>query len=167
MRGWQWTIKYSPEQPRIPGGPGGGRWTKWGTGSGPFTARFSEVAPSDFRKALDANLSKRYSAYVSRYEPEEYERTGAKTYLMDDGRTGFALKPDGDIVSVFSGTHQGRAALQAAIELGGKKLDCYDGFLSKFYSRFGFKEYERWPWDEQYKPADWDKRDDQPDVVLM
>ena len=161
---WRLQLKYSPDQPRDEGG----RWSTWGTGVGPSTARFSESNAGEFRAALDSNLDKRYSAFVTAYEPDEYQEMGAKTYLMDDGQTGFAIKPDGDIISVFSGNGKGRAALQAAIELGGTKLDCFDGFLPKFYSKFGFKEYERWAWDDQYAPDDWNyKKYNGPSVVLM
>lgn len=167
---YEWTleIKYSPDQPRVPAGQsGGGRWTSYGTGHGPTTPQFSEADPKDFRAALDKAIKPRYAAFVTKYSPQEYQEMGAKTYLIDDGKTGFALKPDGDIISVFSAGGKGRAALQAAIEFGGKKLDCFDGFLPNLYQRFGFKEYERWTWDDQYAPENWDPKDNSPDVVLM
>jgi len=159
--------KYSPAQPRDERG----RWTDWGTGRGSLTAEFKEAAPEDFRAALDKNLSERYAAFVTKYSPQEYSEMGAKTYLMEGGKTGFAIKPDGDIISVFSSNKMGRAAIQAAIqaaiELGGTKLDCFDGFLPSRYSQFGFREYDRWQWDDRYAPENWDERDDKPDVVLM
>ena len=164
---YHWKLKYSPWQPRVPEGePGGGRWTEWGTGRGPITGKFAPAEAGRFRAALDANVRPKHRNHVTKYSPEEY---GAmRTYLFEDGKTGFALKPDGDIVSVFSGNGHGKAAVQAAIELGGRKLDCYDGYLRKLYSRFGMREYERWKFDPQYAASDWDYGEfDNPDVVLM
>jgi len=166
MKGFEWKLtirKYSPAQPRDERG----RWTDWGTGRGPLTAKFKEAAPEDFRAALDKNLSERYAAFVTKYSPQEYAEMGARTYLMEGGKTGFAIKPDGDIISVFSNDGGGRAAIQAAVEFGGRKLDCFDGFLPRFYKRFGFQEYDRWQWDDRYAPADWRAEDGKPDVVLM
>lgn len=159
--------EYNPDQPRIPAGdPRGGQWTS--VGGGTAARQFKESNAQAFRKALDGNLDPKYDAFVTKYTPEEYQEMGARTYVHDDGKTGFAIKPDGDIISVFSGNGRGRLALQAAIELGGTKLDCFDGFLPGFYSTFGFEEYERWTWDDQYAPDRWNyAKLGRPDVVLM
>ena len=95
----------------------------------------------------------------------------AECFISESGQSGFVLKPDGDIISVFSapGAKEGKSVVLAAIANGGTKLDCFQGFLSdKFYPRFGFKEYDRWGWDDQYAPSGWDyEKDNRPSVVLM
>lgn len=92
-------------------------------------------------------------------------------YLSETGKSGYALKPDGDIISVFAekGSREGVNAMLSAIANGGTKLDCFDGFLAKkFYPRFRFTEYDRLQWDDQYAPEGWDReRFGTPDVVFM
>ena len=56
---------------------------------------------------------------------------------------GFAIKPDGDIILVHNNEKVkgiGDLLLKKAIENGGTSLDHFDGFLTGFYSRFGFIE---------------------------
>jgi hypothetical protein len=110
------------------------------------------------------------SVYV--YPAEEYK--DMKMFLSKDGTAGFAVKKDGDIVSVFS-TEKGLSTymLQMAIANGGEKLDCFDTYLTKIYKENGFVEYDRDKWNEQYKPDGWNKdyykqyNNGEPDVVYM
>jgi hypothetical protein len=99
----------------------------------------------------------------------------------DDG--GFALKPDGDIVAVFSPPDSPRggiyATLQAAIEAGGKKLDAFHTMLPEIYETVGFRPVARVPWNDEYAPKppfaakEWDKEtfaefnNGEPDVILF
>lgn len=46
----------------------------------------------------------------------------------------------------------GDAMVQSAVRMGGKYLDHFDGFLTDLYSRNGFVEYNRVPYDPQYDP---------------
>ena len=121
--------------------------------------------------AREKHINPKYSAYVTHYSADEYRRMKARTYLSVTGKSGYALLPDGSIISVFShpNSGEGPSILRDAIRHGGRKLDCFDGFLSReFYPRFGFKEVGRLKWDDKYKPEGWNtKRDDHPDVVLM
>jgi hypothetical protein len=91
------------------------------------------------------------------YEPGEYE--GMRNYLSADGRTGFAIKPDGDLVSVFNTGRRGAggAAVQHALDEGATMLDAFDGYLPDFYKKHGFEEYMR--------EANWTEGG--PDVVYM
>ena len=94
----------------------------------------------------------------------------AKCYVSDTGKSGFAIKPNGDIISVFAArdSGEGYATTRNAIKNGGIKLDCFDGKLPEFYGKFHFKEYDRWKWNDQYAPSGWNyEKFDQPDVVLM
>lgn len=141
-------------------------------GLGPDEVGFADdVAPADFRRILNKHLPKKFRSFVTRYSPEEYREMGARCFISESGQSGFALKPDGDIISVFSSpdAKEGRWAMMSAIANGGTKLDCFGGFLSdEFYPQFGFKEYDRWAWDDQYAPEGWDyDQHNRPNIILM
>ncbi len=68
---------------------------------------------------------------------------GYRTYLSKDGKTGFAIAPDGDLANVFSLNHNGWNAIELGIKEGATKLDCFDGKLPKIYAEHGFVEYKR------------------------
>lgn len=114
------------------------------------------------------------SAFLTPYTKEQFEETKTQTFQVPGYEIGFALKPqpDGelDIVSVHNNTDikgVGEALIDSAIRLGGTTLDHFDGFLSDFYSKKGFDEYERYPWNDEYAPANWDMEQyGTPDVVL-
>lgn len=106
-----------------------------------------------FTKSLKA--SKR-GAFLSDYSDDEFSKF--KLYLIDGHNAGFALKSDGDIVSVHNNSKLkglGKFLILNAIKLGGKKLDHFDGFLTNFYSSLGFKPYKILEWDDQYAPLKW------------
>jgi hypothetical protein len=113
----------------------------------------------------------KYGAAVYVYD----DYSNMRLFMTPDATGGFAVKEDGDIVSVFS---SGGGSVFSMLELavtqgGGKKLDCFDTVLPEIYALAGFRETERIPWDEQYKPEDWDKavfskfNKGEPDVVMM
>lgn len=79
-------------------------------------------------------------------------------FLALDGRSGFAIRPDGELVYVFS-TVKGRGdgMLWKATDVGATHLDCFDGYLPTLYARHGFVETRR---EENWTPGD-------PDVVFM
>ena len=87
---------------------------------------------------------------LSNYSPQEYK--DMKTFLLKGYDIGYAIKPDGDIVSVFNNSgipNIGQELVKSAIKNGGIKLDHYDGFLSSLYEPLGFKEYHRDKWDDK------------------
>ena len=140
------------------------------TGSAQNAARFVS-AIEEARKSLGA-----IGEAVKVYPADEY--AAMRLFLSDDGKAGFALKPDGDIISVFSakGTGAGRAVMETAIAAGGKKLDCFDTILPDFYSVHGFRGTSRLLWNDEIAMADmpsWDKKafaefnNGEPDVVFM
>ena len=123
-----------------------------------------------FRASNEANG--KLAAQVYEYTPEEYKQM--RLHIAENGKSGFAIKEDGDIVSVFSSEKHGSyAAMKLAIENGGYKLDCFDTFLPRYYKKFGFKEVRREKWNEKYKPKNWDKEffkqynNGEPDVIYM
>ena len=123
-----------------------------------------------FKSANEAN--KKASAQVYQYPDEDYKKM--RLFVAENGKSGFALKEDGDIVSVFSQEKRATGCmLELAIAQGGKKLDCFDTFLPKIYKKHGLEEYKRDKWAEEYKPESWDKEyfkeynNGEPDVVYM
>jgi len=140
---------------------------------------FFELAPDAtsaqvFTDAITAaKNSTPFGAAVFVYAPEDY--AGMRLFVAEDGQTGFALKPDGDIVSVFSyGVPGGaRGAIELAIQQGGRKLDAFATVLPEYYFAHGMREVARLPWDDTQAPPDWDTNtfadfnDGRPDVVFM
>lgn len=150
---------------------------------GPQTGRMAElsaqaleqttpVEAANFAEAIAAAKGARpVGAAVAQYNPESYE--GMDTFLLDDGKAGFAVTPDGTLVSVFKhpdSTLKGAmdTIVPMAIAKGATKLDAFEGFLTEQYSKFGFEEVGRLPWDDAFTPEGWDKATmGTPDVVLM
>lgn len=106
--------------------------------------------------------------FLSEYKPEDMKDW--RLFSTEDN-VAFAIKPDGDIVNVVNNSGRkgaGQDAIVEAIAQGGKKLDCYDGFLTKNYKRFGFVETERHKWDVEYQPDGWNyEKYGEPDVVNL
>ena len=144
---------------------------------------FVELSPDDSGKFVDAIESSKegnkfgYSVYV--YPEEEYK--DKKLFVTPDGSAGFAVAPDGDIVSVFNNKnvkdHGGSVVpsiLATAVEQGGTKLDAFDTVLPKLYAKEGFKPVGRSKWNPEYAPEDWNTNGEydkynngEPDVVFM
>ncbi|MFJ3775240.1 hypothetical protein ACIPX0_26440 [Streptomyces sp. NPDC090075] len=89
--------------------------------------------------------------------PEEMPHE-ARYFITDDFRSGFGVTHDGTFIGLFSLVKgRGGDLVEAAITQGGRKLDCFDGFLPDYYRQFGFVETER--------VANWTAGE--PDVVFM
>lgn len=153
---------------------------------------FHELTRTDnnakkFRDAIiAAKETLKFGSSVWVYDQAEY--ADMKLFLSEDGLAGFAIKDDGDVVSVFNtDTDKNRQdptsernwsgmvhwMMEIAKDQGGTKLDCFDTVLPIFYALSGFQEVGRATWDDQYKPADWSKEDyekfnnGEPDIVFM
>ena len=126
---------------------------------GEATIEHSSTSSKEFYKTLNQARadSSRVAEATHIYKPSEYEKMN--TYLSPDKKSGFAVKPDGDLVSVFSlEKGRGNTIVQQAKEAGATKLDAFDnGYLKEFYQKHGFKEYKREP--------NWTGKG--PDVVYM
>ncbi len=125
--------------------------------------------PKDFiaqRDKLPADLR----AFLTLHPPEEYIKMGAKLHLSETKLSGFGLKPDGELISVFSmpGAHEGHRAIEAAIKAGATKLDCLGEPLREIYEGHGF-EVKKWmPWEEGHRPNGWDEqKHGKPNVYYM
>jgi len=114
---------------------------------------------NDLKKLKEANPAQ--YAQVDLHTPEEY--ANMRLFRGENGAYGFAITPDGEVVSVFSNgqiPQAGTSMVMAAKSAGGKHLSNYDTYLSKIYNRQGFNETSRMPWDEQYIP-----RNEQGEVI--
>ena len=108
-------------------------------------------------------------AFLTDHDPSEL--TDHTLLTTPDGNAGVAVSPDGDVQNLYN--HDGpdgagRTLLEAAIAVGGRTLDCYDGFLRELYADHGFRETGRMEFDPAYAPEGWDAdRYGHPDVVFM
>lgn len=69
-----------------------------------------------------------------------FSHVAGTTYrLTADGRSGYAIRPNGELVMVFS-TMRGRGDLLVAdaVANGATHLDCFAGYLPALYGRHGF-----------------------------
>jgi len=110
------------------------------------------------QKFSDSLYSGQRSGFLTYYSPEELTRMDL--YILEDYNAGFAIKDGDDIVSVHNNSplkRLGSKFLRKAKEVGGARLDHFDGFLSGLYRKHGFANvYRIYQWDENYKPAAWD-----------
>lgn len=116
------------------------------------------------------DLPKKLRPFITPHTLEDYKDLGAEIYMTQDGKSGYAITSDKKLISVFSkpGAHLGVAAVRQAVEKGAVELDCFDGFLPRFYGKYRFVEYDRIEWDDKYAPDDWDYEEfRRPDVVSM
>lgn len=124
-----------------------------------------------FHQAIGrAKQNNMHGAFVTQHEVSEYASNAL--FLSEDGNTGVAVTPDGDIVSVFKNPN-GKAKkavhsiLLTALENGGVKLDNFDGALSDMYWNHGFIPVARTSFDPEFAPTDWNyARDGQPDIIF-
>ena len=127
------------------------------------------------RLISEAQGANKAGAAVYVYEQPEY--SDMRLFLTEDGMSGFALKGD-DIVSVFkhpNSQDRGVAVPLArlAVWAGGRRLDAFDTILPRLYSTAGFRVSTRMKWNDEYAPANWDKKEfaafnnGEPDVVFM
>lgn len=140
-----------------------------------YSAVYHEVNdPKLFHTALkEAKVGNDYGAYVDLHTVEDYQNM--RLFLAEDGASGVAITQDYDIVSVFKNPNLGakrknvgKELVALGVQMGGKTLDCFDGFLPNLYMRAGFKPMARVAFDREYAPKDWNyERDKEPDVVFM
>jgi hypothetical protein len=139
---------------------------------------FVEIAANDpqgaakFADSIQASKdATRFGASVYVYPAADYQNM--RLFITKDGASGFALKPDGDIVSVFSSGGAGHSVIDLAVQAGGRKLDAFETILPRFYGPHGFRAASRLAWDDSQAPEGWSKQvfrefnGGEPDVVFM
>jgi SPP1 gp7 family putative phage head morphogenesis protein len=134
-----------------------------------------EVTAERFVSALDAAkescpVENAWRVDTSR-SAEDFNRDRVTMYITENGST-FALKDDGDIISVCKNqiTDRGtnaRSLMAAAVEAGGTHLDSFDGNYG-FYVRCGFEPVSRCRFSKEFAPEGWvDGRDAEEDIYFM
>jgi hypothetical protein len=142
------------------------------------TQPFHELQPSPessrlFHRAMSkATKKNKYGKSVYIYPEKEY--SDMKLFVSDSGNSGFAVKPDGDIVSVFSTEPgSGYPMLLLATQQGGRKLDAFNTVLPEIYAVAGYRPVSKVAWADEAQPDGWDKElykdfnNGEPDVVAF
>jgi hypothetical protein len=100
--------------------------------------------------------------FLAQYKAADYKKMKATTYLDESGKVGYALKKDGEIISVFNNSgikNLGMRAMENALKNGGTHLDCIGEQLKEYYEQFGFKAYDELAWDDLQAPVNWDYKE--------
>jgi hypothetical protein len=109
--------------------------------------------------AARANMGNEWQPFVTLFSPRELAERGARPYLTADHQAGYFLDPDGQIAGVFATPQAepgvGKALMVHAIQNGGTYVFHFDGFLTDYYARFGFRPFASLPWNPDYAPANW------------
>jgi len=109
---------------------------------------------------------------------EEYQKVldeGGVLLVSKDGNVGVMLEANGNVGSGFAhsdvpkGENSLKPLLITAIKLGGRFTDAYEGYLPKYYAKFGFKPLYRMKFNPEFADKGWDKTilKSEPDVVFM
>lgn len=125
-----------------------------------FHRAYYTRARESFRVAFEAarNESDTIRDATSPFDYAADER-GTVWRLSDDERSGYAVRHTGELVYVFS-LDKGRGdalVFDAVVNNRATHLDCFDGFLTAFYTRNGFHRVTSLP---NWTPGG-------PDVVYM
>ena len=133
-----------------------------------FDTEFDIVVPEVFSYYLKKN--KRIEFFT--IYPEEVLR-GWKLFLTKakESGAGFALTSGNDLVNLFNNTGikgLGGIMVRCAIDLGARRVFCFDGYLYSFYASFGFRVVRAIPWNDRLAPKNWDYgKYGKPDVLYM
>lgn len=115
--------------------------------------QWDEQNPQDFYNSLN---NSKHPLMLTDYTPAELSQM--KLFKLKNFNIGFALKKFNGQYSEIVAVHNnepdvkniGDELMNAAIRNGGCYLDHFDGFLSDLYSRNGFEEYKREPYNPEY-----------------
>jgi len=132
--------------------------------------KFLEIRDPQFfhdQLAAAAAADKRGLA-VTVFPPEYYGTEGVRTFVTENGSAGFAIAPNGELVSVFK--HPKRAApfgvgthmTMLAVEQGARHLMAFDTQIPDLYARPGFRVVSRIPFDDDQAPDGWFGPDGEP-----
>ncbi len=132
--------------------------------------------PHYFRATiLAAKEVNTHGAFVHAWTGDEYRAT--KMFILNSGAAVIAVKIDGTIISVIKHPELAkrdglgkvnRELVLSALRHGGKRLDCFDGFLPSLYAQFGFTPICRLKFNDEFAPHDWNyERDGRPDIIFM
>lgn len=133
----------------------------------------SDERGGDFADAIARAAQDHPRGAAVEVKPREFYTDPANfLFLSEDGLGGVAVKPDGDLVSVFKHPDS-KARMKNILADASKyatKLDAFDidAFLPQLYANFGFRPVARVAFNDEYAPPRWNFDDmGRPDVVLM
>ncbi len=107
---------------------------------------FFQVSAVAFRAALAGAQDTSATVAGSTTPAADLDLSGAACYVADDLCSGYVVKANGELISVFSLIKgRGNAIMADALRNGASHLDCFDGYLPTLYARFGFREVTREP----------------------
>lgn len=116
--------------------------------------QWEQADPRRFHESLTTSTR---GGFLTPYSVESF--AGMKLFKLEGYNIGFAVKSDGDVVSVHNNSGVGGVGselMQATIRNGGAKLDHFDGFLTGLYVKNGFsKVLGSDSWNDAYAPQDW------------
>ena len=128
------------------------------------------IESEKFRKALQkakASQDDDKAWRVDVHDSGDYHKD--RLYTTDGGST-IAITPDGDIISVCKNINdkaiKGTQLLEKAVEMGGVKLDSYEG-NHKFYIKCGFEPVSWCEWNPKFAPDDWNAERDKPEPIIF
>lgn len=146
---------------------------------------FKDTIPPK-EKYSPEKIASKYTTLINKIkteQPEEYWsvdipsiediQSAAEAGRIVDVKGGMGLvTEDGNMVGLFkydnSKTGTAAAVQAARVQMGGIKLDNFDGYLTKTYKRNGFRVVSRVSFNEEYAPEGWNKeKHGTPDVVFM
>ena len=149
-------------------------------GKGTSFRVYKNVDAVTFRDMFEISRTyTRNGELVDLHDIEDTEEHGVgykntTNYLSEDGMSGFAIAPDGDLISVFNANTSKKGFLTAIgpiIKKDAKRLDCYvskNQNLQEMYSKkFGFKTASIMDWNADYDHDDIGINHDDPKVAFM
>ena len=126
----------------------------------------------DFSASLNRAIQvNEYGPFVSPQTVSDLHDTNATVFLSRDKMAGVAIWPDGNIGALFHNKNSRiRPArpelLLTALAYGGRKLDCFNGTLARFYGAAGFIPVARVAFDQQFAPDRWREDWGTPDIIF-
>jgi hypothetical protein len=132
----------------------------------------NKVDSDDFYNTIQKVISNEdplYKANITPYSKQDYSEF--QTFLSPDKKSGYAIKPNGELISVFS-LEKGRGGglvTDAVLNKGASKLDAFDinNKLPSLYGKY-MDETNRLKFADEFAPSDWNyEKLGRPDVVEM
>jgi hypothetical protein len=120
----------------------------------PKVRELNSSLPAYFAHAIQVS---RHREFLHPFTEEDFE--GFRLFKIRGIDAGFAIKPDGDIVSVHNNDRIARGLrrdlIKHAIASGGTKLDHFDGYLNRVFA-WDFPIVENVvQWNDEYAPKGW------------
>ena len=148
-----------------------GERTPRGELPGNITLKDTAIVDEFYKALIKAKADNKNGASVVIWPKEDYAKMDL--FLYDDGKAGFAITRQGDLVSVFKhpdSTIEGAMGVMVpeAIRNGVRRLDAFEGPLTEGYAKYGFVEVGRETFNPEIAPEGWDiETMGTPDVVFM